>query len=292
MKNAPTLARMRPMRAVLLFFILLSASVLAGCASNDDRGPVARDDLSFPVASSLAGVNASATGDVPVTTTGGVLVTPSADGKSVRVGFHPIVQTNVFHACADAAACRGLTLPPGSVVAESALLSLRNVSLNAAGPDGDSSVLFYDNGQEGGRFLRWFDAGAKFQMNADLQVVGNVTGTGHVGTITPLQLQNGAVVTVSTAALEGTEAAIFARGSGRLINGNSTITLPQAFTALARADQPVTVQVTLRSPGPALWVSEATTERIVVSATEGSPSGVTFDWFVQAGRKGGERFEV
>lgn len=279
--------RASAMRTPLLALLLLAPALLAGCTG--ERGTVARDDLAFPVASRLAGVNATAEGDIPVTTTDGVLVTPSADGTAVTVGLHPIVQTNVFQACAEA--CRGLTLPPGSVVAESALLSLRNVSLNAAGPDGDSGVLFYDNGQEGGRFLRWYDAGSKFQMNGDLQVVGNVTGTGHVGTVTPLQLGNGAVVTVSTAALEGTEAAIFARGSGRLINGNATIALPSAFTALA-ADGPVTVQVTLRSPGPALWVSEATAERILVHATEGSPSGVTFDWFAQAPRKGGERFEV
>lgn len=283
------------MRILVLTTLLLSSALLAGCTDgNGDRpsGPVARSDLSFPVVSSFAGVNASEDGNIPVNSTDGVLVTPSADGRAVTVGLHPIVQTNVFQACAQQTTCRGLTLPPGSVVAENALLSLANVSLNAAGPEGDSAVLFYDNGQEGGRFLRWTDAANKFQMNADLQVVGNVTGTGHVGTITPLQLQNGAFVTVSTAALEGTEVTIFARGSGRLINGNATITLPAPFTALASPNGPVTVQLTLRSPGPALWASEATAERLVVQATEGSPSGVTFDWFVQAPRKGGERFEI
>lgn len=219
----------------------------------------------------------------------GIRVTPGGEEGGLVIGLDPVAQTQAFHACASA--CRDLTLPNGTLVAETALLSLANVSLRAAGPDGDSAVLFYDGGREGGRFLRWTDLVSKFQMNADLQVVGNVTATGHVGTTMPLRFPDGTLVTVSTAALEGIEVAVFARGHAELINGTATIPLPSAFTALAFGDG-VTAQVTLRTPGPALFVSEATTESLVVQATDGHPTGVRFDWFVQAPRKGAEGFEV
>lgn len=273
------------MRAFLvLTLVSVLGAMLAGCT---DRGPIEREDLAFPVASRIAGVEPTAAGDVSFTGTDGLLVTPSLEPGTVRVGLAEIVQTNVFQACRDV--CRNLTVAPGTIVADGGLVSLRNLSLNAAGPDGDAAVFFHDEGRETGRFLRWYDDGAKFQMNGDLQTIGNVTGTGHVGTITPLILGEDNLVTVSTAALEGTEVAIYARGSARLINGTATVAFPAAFVALV-GEGPMTVQVTLTSPAPALWVAEKAADHVTVESVAGTSA--TFDWFVQAARKGGERFEV
>lgn len=268
-----------------LVALLLLAPALAGCLGSPD-GAVTREQLAFDVVSSVGGVKPAPNGDVNVTGTDGVLVT--AEGGNLRVGLAAVTQTQVVQACR--AECRNLTVPPGTVVAESHLASLRNLSLNAVGPDADSAILFFDQGQEGGRFLRWSDAAGKFQMNADVQALGNVTGTGHVGTTTPLVLPTGAIVTVSTAAAESGEVTVFARGSSRLVNGTVTLNLPPAFVALATGD--ITAQVTLTSAGPALYVADKTRERITVRAADASPSNATFDWFVQAARKGGEEFRA
>ena len=236
---------------------------------------------------SVGGVGPDADGDVPMVGADGLLVTPSPDSRSVRVGLSPVVQTNVFQACQDA--CRNLTVSPGALIAESGVISLKNLSLNAVGPEGDSALFFYDAGKETGRFLRWYEQGGKFQMNGDLQAIGNVTGTGHVGTITPLVVGEGQLVTISTAATEATEVTVFARGSARLVNGTATITFPPAFVALV-GNGTLTAQVTLTSPAPSIWVAQKSKERLVVEGVAGTSA--TFDWLVHAPRKGGEAFVV
>jgi predicted small lipoprotein YifL len=276
---------MRGLPVLLLLVLLFPA--LAGCLGGRG-GPVEREDLGFPVASRVGGVEASPQGEVNLTGADGVLVTPSQEEGTVRVGLAAVVQTNVFHACGET--CRNLTVAPGTLIAEGGLISLRNLSLNAAGPDRDAAIFFHDGGLETGRFLRWYEQGGKFQLNGDLQTIGNVTGTGYVGTVTPLIVgQQGQLVTVSTAATETTEVTVFARGSGRLTNGTATIAMDPAFVAIA-GEGLVTVQVTLTSPAPGIWVTQKDKEHIVVESVAGTFA--SFDWLVQAPRKGGEQFVV
>lgn len=263
------------MRVLCLLFVAL---LLAGCTGGGTSG-----------VSSLNG----AKGDVSLVAGRGLVVTPSPENRSVVVGFGDVVQAPVVQACNGA--CRNLTVPPGALIADGALIALHNLSLNAAGPDGDAAVFFYDHGQEGARFLRWTDAANLFDLSGDLQVVGNLTATSWIGTRTPLVLGAGTpqqqVVTVTTAATEGPEVTVFARGSGQLANGAFRVDLPLAFQALV-AEGAITAQVTLTSPGPALYVAEKAKDHLLVKAADGSNATASFDWFVQAPRKGGEGFVV
>lgn len=225
----------------------------------------------------------------PVRGERGVVAESAGDATVVRLG--DVIDVRIVRACGGP--CDTLETPPGTLVADHAVLSLGNVSVNAIGPDRDSAVHFYDGGQETGRFLRWNDLVSRFQLNADVQAIGNLTATGYVGTTTPLVLEGGQVVTLSTAALEGTEQAVFFRGSGVLMNGTYPLTIPAEMLAIADLGGRVTVQATLTSDGPAIYVAEKGPEGIVFRATGGAtPDGVTFDYFIQAPRRGGEGFQL
>lgn len=165
----------------------------------------------------------------------------------------------------------------------------RNLTLNPSGPDNDSAIFFYDAGRPTGRSILWHDSEDSFQMNADVQVIGNLSGTHHVGTLTPLTFPDGSLITVTTAATEGIEATVFARGSARLENGSASVPMPPAFIALV-GNGPITAQVTATSDGPALFVPVKEARGIVVVASGGVAADTSFDWFVQATRKGSEDF--
>jgi hypothetical protein len=86
------------------------------------------------------------------------------------------------------------------------------------------------------------------------------------------------------ASLEGPEAGIYARGTGRLTNGRAEIVLPAHFAALARAED-ITVQLTPGSADTAgLAAVEKRPDRIVVQELAGGSGSFAFDYFVQASR--------
>lgn len=161
--------------------------------------------------------------------------------------------------------------------------------LGVSGSDGGDAEVRFGDVNATDAVWRWRADEARFQVSQPVQVIGAVTATSHVGTTTPLALPDGTLVTVSTAATEGAESTVFARGSSRLRAGIAHVDLPTAFVALV-GEGPMTVQVTLTSPGPALYVGEKSPDRIVVQAVDGSDATSSFDWFVQATRKGGETF--
>lgn len=259
--------------------LLLAMLLVPGCASPGGKEGV----------SQVSGV----AGAIDLKPGPGLVVTPSPENRTIVVGLASVAQSQVLQACAGE--CRNLTVLPGSLIAEGPLLAMRNLSLNAVGPEGDSAVYFYDHGQETGRFLRWADAQERFTLNGDLQVVGNVTATSWTGTRTPLVVNAPSgqqiLVTVTTAATEGMEPTIFARGAGKLTEGSATIALPSSFVAL-EGEGALSAQVTLTSRGPALFVEKARDHLTIATADGSTPSDVTFDWFVQAPRKGAEGFEV
>lgn len=211
-----------------------------------------------------------------------LLIVPALAGCSSPAPSSSVTTKSKFVlACVES--CDNVSVPAGSVLAEGSLVGAHNLSLNALGPEGDSGVFFFDGGREDGRWIRWQDSRSRFQANADWLTVGNATATGFVGTSTPVTTLGGATAILTTAALEGTELAVFARGSATLVNGSAFVALPLAFSAIA-APGLVTAQVTLTSRAPGLFVSEKQLGYIVVESVDGAGEA-SFDWFVQAPRK-------
>lgn len=266
--------------------VVLLALTLAGCAAPGQE--VSREQLSFPVASSLAGVNATDAGDLKLVGTSGIRVEQDAANGSVRLGFGPVAQVNgAIIACG--AGCNTSSATSGMVVADGSLISHNDLGLNAHGPDRDSTIYFFDDGLEGGQHIRWTDAADRFQLSHDTEVLGELLVHGPVGTVSSARTTSGSYV--FTAALEGNEQGIYLRGSATLANGTVTIGFPEAFTAVV-GNGTITAQVTLTSPGPTLYVSEKTRDHITVAAVTPFDGTVTLDWFVQAPRAGGEAFQT
>lgn len=268
------------MPAHRLLALLLATTLLAGCT---DQGSGTFDGVR-----SVGGAAPDEEGAVRVEGERGVQV--QAREGALVVGLGSAVLGDVVRACA--APCPPLDVVPGSLVADAGLVSLHNASLNADGPEGDSALYFYDDGRETGRYLRWSDAQGRFVLNDDLLSIGNVTAAHHVGTITPVVLDapGNPVVTVSTAATEGAEVTVFARGSAQLENGSAIIRFPAVFRAIL-GEGPLTAQATLTALGPALAVTEKSRDHIRVQSADGRPSNATFDWFVQGVRLGGEDYQ-
>jgi hypothetical protein len=93
---------------------------------------------------------------------------------------------------------------------------------------------------------------------------------------------------ISYISLEGAEAGIYTRGTAQIIDGETTIDLPEHFSLLA-SDGNLTVMLTPLGNWLELYVTEKSPERIVVHEASGK-SG-EFDYLVQGIRKGHENFQ-
>lgn len=93
------------------------------------------------------------------------------------------------------------------------------------------------------------------------------------------------------AALEGPEAAMYARGTATLVNGEARITLPEHFAVLA-AEKGLTVITTpLSAASTGLAVVEKSTGYFVVKELMNGTGTYEFDWEVKSVRKGFEDYE-
>ena len=92
---------------------------------------------------------------------------------------------------------------------------------------------------------------------------------------------------IAYAALEGPEAGTYVRGTAQLINGETTIDLPESFH-LVTSEQGLTVQVTLLEECNGLYVASKSTEEIVVREMLDGTSNARFDFFIQGVRRGYE----
>ena len=91
---------------------------------------------------------------------------------------------------------------------------------------------------------------------------------------------------------EGPEAAIYVRGTGRLINGRATIELPDHFRSLA-SEPGMTIQLTPGSPNSrGLSFVKKSLDGIEVVELNGGTGNYEFDWRVEAIRKGWEDYKV
>jgi len=93
-------------------------------------------------------------------------------------------------------------------------------------------------------------------------------------------------------ALEGPEAAAYARGTGHLVNGRADVTLPDHFTSVA-SSQGITVQIIpLSGESKGLAVVEKSTDRFAVRELNNGSGTYDFDFMVTAVRKGHEDYQV
>jgi len=90
------------------------------------------------------------------------------------------------------------------------------------------------------------------------------------------------------ACVEGPEAAMYTRGTGKLVNGQATIQLPDHYLKLANLST-ATIQVTPLDDCNGLFVKKMN-GTIVVKELGGGKANVEFDWRIEAVRKGKEDY--
>jgi hypothetical protein len=94
------------------------------------------------------------------------------------------------------------------------------------------------------------------------------------------------------ACIEGPEAAAYLRGTGRLVNGQATIALPDHFAAIGNHTS-MTVQVTaLSSDSLGLSVVAKEPSGFTVKELHRGSGNYDFDWEVKCVRKGHEDYRV
>ena len=134
-----------------------------------------------------------------------------------------------------------------------------------------------------------FSYAAYFFGGQGLYIDGNITATGSKKFIQehPTIPDKAIVYT----ALEAGEAGTYTRGSSALVNGRSTIDLPEHF-GLVTNNEGLTVQVTPTGPCNGLYVASKSNDRIEVVELAGGASNTSFDWIIYGVRKGYENYEV
>jgi hypothetical protein len=115
----------------------------------------------------------------------------------------------------------------------------------------------------------------------------NVTGTKNFVQDHPWDPTKEIVYT----SLEGGEAGVYTRGTAKLTDGRSIITLPEHF-GWVTSSKGLTVQVTPRGDCNGLYVESITLRKLVVKELQGGRSNVEFDYLIQGIRKGYEDHEV
>lgn len=91
--------------------------------------------------------------------------------------------------------------------------------------------------------------------------------------------------------LEGGEAGTYARGSGKLTDGQAIINLPEHFS-LVTNNEGITVQLTLTSDTTGLYVASKSNKQIIVKQINNGKGNAAFDYLVNGVRKGYENRPV
>ena len=94
------------------------------------------------------------------------------------------------------------------------------------------------------------------------------------------------------ASIEGPEAAMYVRGTGRLVNGRATIELPQHFTALAASEGITVILTPLSADTYGLAAVSKSTARIEVRELKNGVGAFDFDWEVKAVRQAHQDYQV
>ncbi|MCU0231299.1 MAG: hypothetical protein MUC67_07955, partial [Acidobacteria bacterium] len=87
---------------------------------------------------------------------------------------------------------------------------------------------------------------------------------------------------------EGDEAAVYTRGSARLVDGEARVALGETFRLVANPDVGLTAHVTPRGAWSDLYVASVTTQELVVRSRDGGAPDAAFDYAVWGLRIGFE----
>lgn len=148
---------------------------------------------------------------------------------------------------------------------------LGTLSVGVEGLSDGGGGRFEDTDSGGWAYVGWLDN--KVQGNGDVNFVQN-----H-----PVEKDRIIVYT----APEGDEAAVYTRGTARLINGEARVTLGPTFQWVANPDIGLTAHLTPRGGPAGLYVASLSTTELVVRG-EGSTKEVVFDYLVYGLRIGFE----
>lgn len=234
---------------------------------------------------------ADASGGIALKGEDGIRVTPDAPNSTLTLGLRPLLSTTgTIQACHGA--CESISPLDGTIIAEGALVSFHNVSLNALGPEGDAAIYAFEAGRSTGAFIRWWHAADSWQTSSSLDVQGRVTTAGPLTTLTPVSTgPDSPPLVVGTAAAQGVEDLVLLRGSAQLVNGAVTVRFPAIYSALIDGTG-VTAQVTPTSRGDSLVVTERAFDHIKVETMSGAATNQTFDYFIQASRASDTPFKA
>jgi hypothetical protein len=94
------------------------------------------------------------------------------------------------------------------------------------------------------------------------------------------------------ACIEGREAAIYVRGTAKLVNGIAKIDFPEDFALMALPEGMTAMTTPNSADSKGMAVVRKTTSGIEVQELGGGQGNYTFDWEVKAVRKGYENFKV
>ncbi len=122
--------------------------------------------------------------------------------------------------------------------------------------------------------------------NANVEVAGINGGTGIVfGAAKTFVQPHPADPTqeIAYVSLEGPEHGVYFRGTAQLVNGEASLSLPESFRLVARAEG-VTVNLTPLGPNRGLYVARKGPAGIVVRENEGGAGDVSFDFLVMGVR--------
>jgi hypothetical protein len=122
------------------------------------------------------------------------------------------------------------------------------------------------------------------------QNASKIKGTGSVNFVQNHPYEKDKVIVYT--APEGDEAAVYTRGTARLVNGEARVSLGETFQWVTNPDIGLTAHITPRDEAVPLAVVSVTPRELVVRAPKGGPGNVLFDYMVYGLRIGFEETSV
>ena len=115
------------------------------------------------------------------------------------------------------------------------------------------------------------------KINGDLDVTGTINSRR-----THPENEN---MDIIYSCLESGETGTYVRGTGKLVNGEAKVSLPEHFSLVTSDDVDLTAQVTPRNDCNGLYVEKVNPEILIVKECQNGKSNIEFDYFINGVRK-------